>query len=368
MLIEAGAIGDLISVLKRRGYQVIGPALRDGAILYDHLEKLEDLPAGWTADADAGRYRVRRRDDAALFGYAVGPHSLKKFFHPADIQVLAAHSDNGLFRILPHTERPPRCAFLGVRACDLAAVAVQDRVLLGDRYVDAVYQNHRRDAFIAAVNCAVAAATCFCASMGTGPAVRGGFDLALTEILDAGRHCFVVEAGSELGAGVLAELPHQEVSEADCSRAREVVERTTASLQRRLETDGIKDLLYQSFEHPRWDQVATRCLACANCTMVCPTCFCVTVEDSSDVTSQVAERRRKWDSCFTLGFTYIHGGSVRQSVKSRYRQWMTHKLAAWIDQFGTSGCVGCGRCITWCPVGIDITEEAAAFRRQGDGS
>jgi Fe-S-cluster-containing hydrogenase component 2 len=129
-----------------------------------------------------------------------------------------------------------------------------------------------------------------------------------------------------------------------------------------MDTTGIRDLLYTNFDHPRWDNVAQRCLTCANCTMVCPTCFCTTVEDVSDVTGSHAERWRKWDSCFSQNFSYIHGGSVRSSAKSRYRQWMTHKLASWIDQFGSSGCVGCGRCITWCPVGIDITEEVRAIR------
>jgi ferredoxin len=129
-----------------------------------------------------------------------------------------------------------------------------------------------------------------------------------------------------------------------------------------METRGIHDLLYQNFEHPRWDEIAARCLSCGNCTMVCPTCFCTNVEDVSDVTGHRAERWRRWDSCFTMSFSYIHGGSVRTSAKARFRQWMTHKLASWIDQFGTTGCVGCGRCIAWCPVGIDLTEEAQALR------
>jgi sulfhydrogenase subunit beta (sulfur reductase) len=123
----------------------------------------------------------------------------------------------------------------------------------------------------------------------------------------------------------------------------------------------IKGLLARHLEHPRWDDVAQRCLSCTNCTMVCPTCFCTTVEDVTDLADEQTERIRKWDSCFTLDFSYVSGGSIRTSPKSRYRQWMTHKLSTWFDQFGTSGCVGCGRCITWCPVGIDITEEVCAI-------
>jgi ferredoxin len=144
--------------------------------------------------------------------------------------------------------------------------------------------------------------------------------------------------------------------------AAAVVAQTASQMGRSLDTAGIKELLQGNPNHPRWDEVAERCLTCGNCTMVCPTCFCTTVEDHNDLTGTSAERVRKWDSCFTLDFSYVHGGSVRNSNKSRYRQWMTHKLASWIDQFGTSGCVGCGRCVTWCPVGIDITAEVAAIR------
>jgi ferredoxin len=220
----------------------------------------------------------------------------------------------------------------------------------------------RRDAFIVAVNCGEPGGTCFCTSMGTGPKADAGFDLALTELIDEARHEFLVEVGSEAGGDVLARLPHRAASSADLAAAEAVVERTRNAMGRELETDGLKELLQANSTHPRWDDVAERCLTCGNCTSVCPTCFCTTVEDHSDLTGSSAERIRKWDSCFTMDFSYIHGGSVRNTGSSRYRQWITHKLANWIDQFGTSGCVGCGRCITWCPVGIDITVEAAAIR------
>ena len=126
--------------------------------------------------------------------------------------------------------------------------------------------------------------------------------------------------------------------------------------------NNLQALLYRNYNNERWQDLAQRCLDCGNCTMACPTCFCSKVEDITDLTGDHAERWREWDSCFTMDFSYIHGGSVRATTRSRYRQWLVHKLATWLDQFGSSGCVGCGRCITWCPVGIDLTEEVRLIR------
>jgi ferredoxin len=128
----------------------------------------------------------------------------------------------------------------------------------------------------------------------------------------------------------------------------------------------IRELLRESRESPHWADVAERCLTCGNCTMVCPTCFCTTTEDTTDLTGDHAERWQHWASCFELDFSYLHGGGVRLSGASRYRQWITHKLSTWHDQFGGSGCVGCGRCIAWCPVGIDITAEVARLAELRD--
>ena len=218
-----------------------------------------------------------------------------------------------------------------------------------------------------AINCAQAGNTCFCTSMSTGPKATSGFDLALTEILEDGDHYFVVEIGSTLGGEIVSALAHKPAAERELEKAAGIHANTANQMGRTLDTTDIKELLYGNYEHPRWEEVARRCLTCGNCTMVCPTCFCSTVEDVTDLTGEHAERWRKWDSCFTSDFSYIHGGSVRATAKSRYRQWMTHKLATWIDQFGSSGCVGCGRCITWCPVAIDITEEVRAIRQSGAG-
>ncbi|MFZ0571348.1 MAG: 4Fe-4S dicluster domain-containing protein [Rhodomicrobium sp.] len=352
----------LIGVLARQGYTVLGPSVRDGAIIYDEIASLEDLPAGWTDRQEAGRYGLERREDGALFGYAVGPQSWKRFLHPPAETLWTAHKTEEGFSIAPANEAAPKLAFLGVRACELGAIAIQDRVFCEGPFRDEAYATRRENAFIIAVNCSVAAGNCFCVSMQSGPKAESGFDLSLTELLEGGAHKFLVEAGSEAGAALLAVLPHEPATGEHLAASEAVLERTAGQMGRSLDTDGLKELLQANLNHPRWDETGARCLACGNCTMVCPTCFCTTVEDRTGFEGTTAERVKKWDSCFTLDFSYIHGGSVRNSAGSRYRQWMTHKLANWIDQFGTPGCTGCGRCITWCPVGIDMTEEAAVIR------
>lgn len=367
-VLSLDSLSGLIQLLKQRGYEVWGPVARDGAIQYGPIQDVGDLPRGWTAEQSPGRYRLKQRDDGALFGFAVPAFGLKRFLHPPEVRLFRAQRNNGEFNILEEPEETPKRAFLGVRACDLAAVARQDKVLMQDRFADPIYQRRREAAFLIAVACSEPAATCFCSSMGTGPVPPGGFDILLTEVLEADQQEFLAESGSPKGEEILKELGGSKAPAASVKKAKAAREAAAGKISKSLDTTGLKEALYEAFESSRWDQVASRCLACANCTMVCPTCFCITVEDSSDVSVRQAERWRRWDSCFTQNFSYIHGGSVRMSPKSRYRQWLTHKLASWIDQFGETGCVGCGRCITWCPAGIDITEEAAAIRGNVPGS
>jgi len=354
----------LLSALVRRGYTVVGPTVRDGAIVYDEIGCAVDLPVGWTDEQDGGRYRLVRRGDEALFGYAVGPQSWKKYQLPAQVTVWRARVDErgGLTDLHEAPHESPRLAFLGARSCELHAMGILGRVLIGGPHADRSDRAGTADVFVIAVQCGQAGGTCFCVSMGTGPVASGGFDLALTEVIDDGEHYFVVEVGSERGLEVIGEVPHETVEAAQLSAAAAVHDRTAASMGRELDVTDIRNLLYRNLEHRRWDDVADRCLTCGNCTMVCPTCFCTTVEDVTDLDGIHVERQQRWDSCFTVDYSHIHGGAVRKSARSRYRQWMTHKLATWYDQFGSSGCVGCGRCITWCPVGIDITEELRAIR------
>jgi sulfhydrogenase subunit beta (sulfur reductase) len=352
-VIDRADFDALLGALTARDYTIVGPTVRDGAIVYDEVSSSAELPEGWGDAQGAGRYRLRRRSDRALFGYAVGPHSWKRYQLAPDAMLWRARvaPDGALDDVTPGPADGRRYAFLGARSCELHAMGILDRVLGRDR-----------DPFVVAVQCGEAGGTCFCVSMDTGPVARSGFDLALTEVIDSDRHFFVTEVGSPRGQEVMDDVPHTAADSVARRRARDVHEGTASQMGRELDTTDIKELLYRNYDHPRWTEVAERCLTCGNCTMVCPTCFCTTVEDVTDLGGDHVERHQRWDSCFTIDYSNLHGGAVRNSPRSRYRQWMTHKLATWHDQFGTSGCVGCGRCIAWCPVGIDITEEARAIR------
>ena len=314
VVIDREGLDALLLALRTDGYETVGPTVRDGAIVYDRVEGVADLPSGWGDEQEAGRYRLRERDDEALFGYAVGPHSWKQFLFPPRVPLWSATRDaEGELQFGGDAEPAPRYAFIGVRGCELAAIAIQDRVFLGGEYVDADYAQRREQAFIVALNCGEAGGTCFCVSMGTGPEVERGFDLALTELLD-GEQRFLVEAGSERGAELLARLPSRAAAADDEAEKVAVLGRTRASMGRELETDGIKELLYAAVESPRWDEIATRCLSCTNCTLVCPTCYCHSVRDTSDLAMVEAEAVREWDSCFGLEHSYAARSSVRAST------------------------------------------------------
>ena len=350
-------LGRLIDLLREDGRRVIGPTVADGAIVLDEIVSLDQLPAGWGAVQAPGHYGLVRRDDGKLFEFNVGPLSWKGYTFPATAPLTSVRGTADEVTYEPAAREIPRLAFLGVRACEIAALLVQDRVLLGGPFVDEDYQARREAALVIAVQCTTAASTCFCASMGTGPEVRGGHDLVLTE-LDGG---FVVEAGSAEGRSILERLPVVQATPEQVADAIGGVSAARMAMRDGVVTVGLKDRLIAQLDNPRWAEVADRCLTCGNCTSVCPTCFCTSVVQRSKLVGTASGSVRTWDSCFSPGFARVAGGSFRSRPRDRYRQWLTHKFATWVDQFGTFGCVGCGRCIAWCPVGIDVREELLAI-------
>jgi len=361
--LAAAELDSLFDALRRRGYRIVGPALVDGAIVHSELTSAADLPAGWTDVQAPGSYRVARRDDEALFGYAAGPQSWKSELLPPRVRLWQARRENGGLAVEEEPVESEPTAFLGVRPCELAAIAIQDTVFLEGRFQDRDYAARRADVFLVAVDCGAPSDLCFCTALRTGPGATEGFDLALTELLE-GEHRFLVRAGSPAGEAVLAELPLRAAAREDVDAAGLVVAVAAREMGGRFDASGVHDLLLRNLESRVWDDVAERCLTCGNCTLVCPTCFCTHVEDTSSLDGETAGRERVWDTCFSVRYAEMHGGNTRPTPRARYRQWLTHKLATWEDQFGTPGCVGCGRCIAWCPVGIDIRAEVAALRAE----
>ncbi|MGF1468994.1 MAG: 4Fe-4S dicluster domain-containing protein [Sandaracinaceae bacterium] len=358
----------LFETLRAEGRTVLGPTARDGAITMDALDGPDDLPIGWSAAQGPGTYRLREDGSAVFGGYVVGPDSPKRLLAPArETLYTVEQRPDGRIGFVAQAPATDDLALLGVRACDLSALAIQERVFSHGPYRDPKVSARRERALVVAVNCTRPGDLCFCASTGSGPRVRpredaGQADVVLTE-RDGG---FLVEAHTEDGRAMVDALPTAPATAEDEAWVEAAMDEARGAMGRTVDLDGLPEILFGRLDHPRWADVAERCLSCGNCTSVCPTCFCTTTEHRLPVDGTEPRRERLWDSCFTEGHAYIHGAALRTDVEDRYRQWLTHKVGSWVTQFGTSGCVGCGRCIAWCPVGIDLTEEIAALR-EGEG-
>ena len=347
----------LLDALRQSGYRCIGPQARDGAIVYDTLARAEDFPRGMRDRQSPGAYRLKRTDSPRFFSWANGPQALKPFvFAPREPLWRSERTADAAIRFSEINPAPELLAVIGVRACDLAALRLQDRHFLEGPFADPGYAARRKNLFLVVVHCTHPADTCFCASTGDGPLATQGFDLALHES-DEG---YLVQAGSDKGRALAAQWALAPATAAQQQQADREVEDAARRQVRRLPSRNLRDVLFANLSHPRWEEVAERCLSCGNCTAVCPTCFCHSEADEATLDGRHSLHVRQWDSCFTQGHSYIHGITIRADTRTRYRQWLTHKLGSWHDQYGRSGCVGCGRCIAWCPVGIDITEEATA--------
>ncbi len=345
------------------GYELYGPQVRDGAVVLDRLQQVDQLPVGVVSEQSPARYRLHKGNHSRYFDYAATAQGLKPWlFKPEENLWRMRRDTQGHLHFDTTLPRNTRRAFLGVRACDLAGLALQDQHFLASDGCDPHYQTRRSDLLLIAVTCTISADSCFCAATGDGPKPNDGYDVQLTELDDG----FLCSSLNDAGHNLLSSLDTSLADKEHINEANKRIVQAVANQQRHLpDTQTVYQRLSQGGEHPRWQEIARRCLSCGNCTAVCPSCFCHRQRDVAELRAESEEQHsehiREWDSCFNPDHSYIHGITLRADIASRYRQWLTHKLAWWQDQYGRMGCSGCGRCITWCPAAIDITEEVEAL-------
>jgi ferredoxin len=358
--IKKPALDNLLSHLRDAGYQTIGPRVKNETLVYEAIDNLEQLPRGYITEQEAGRFRLAYTGHSRYFDLIPGAQSWKQFLFPPRLDLFSLQKKGKSWEMIAPPKDSPKYAFIGVRPCELAAIQIQDKAFLREDFNDPIYRASREKVFILAVNCLHPAGTCFCVSMETGPRVKEGFDISLTELEDV----FLLTVGSELARDVLIEIPFELASAFLINNAERGIEQASQKMGRKLETEDLPELILENLDNPYWQEIAKRCLSCTNCTQVCPTCFCWDAIDQMNLSGTESRRERVWDSCFNPGFSYQAGGNTRPSIRSRYRQWLSHKLGTWVQQYGTFGCVGCGRCITWCPAEIDLTKEISALRKE----
>ncbi|WED24356.1 4Fe-4S dicluster domain-containing protein [Vibrio sp. JC009] len=362
--LERSSFNSLFEVLASQGYKIMGPVVRDGAIVFNAVTSAKALAFSVHDEQKAGSYQLVSDNSCRYFNWHHGPQALKPFlFKPEQLLWVCDSADNDLnFR--SGLSEPENIAVIGVRACDLAALALQDKHFLHGEHQDPFYQKQREKMLIIAVNCSDSGEHCFCVSTHSGPEVRFYYDLLIDELADG----FVLKAGSEKGLKILDELKLQDCTEVQLKLAD--AQRKTAAISQTRSLPAPEELMKLSQILPEryWLEAAETCLSCGNCTLVCPTCFCskqVVVNRINENGEGIQSSHiRVWDSCFSLEHAHIFGKNFRSDTASRYRQWMIHKLVNWQTQYGRHGCVGCGRCIAWCPAGIDFLQQVHLLMEQ----
>ncbi len=306
-----------------------------------------------------GRYafkRLTRWSDARLdYDRTILPP--KKYFFPPRETTFRYVPGEGF---IPNTDGlDQKIILFGVHACDVYAVNILDEVFAG-RYRDPYYHTRRKNIAIIGIDC-MPDKQCFCRSM-RADFVDHGFDLFLYDIGDSYHALVGTALGDDmvLASGRMFEpLGAEEIEE---YKQRSQVKRKAFQLD--VEIRDLPEIFEMEYQSAMWNEIGERCLSCGSCSMVCPTCYCFDVADDVELGSVAGNRTRWWDSCLFSSHALVASGeNFRPSRPSRVKNRFYHKQRGFVAEYGRPSCVGCGRCLSACPVGIDMIEVVERLRR-----
>jgi ferredoxin len=320
----------------RKEYEFIGPVRKGKSYIFDKISDEKEISLDY---------------DTTI----LPPKKL--FFLPEEKLFSFLRKEKGRVDI-KEEEKEAKRALFGVHPCDVKALLLLDQVMKGD-FLDPYYVKRRQKTILIAMNCTQPRENCFCTSFDTGPELKEGYDLLLTDL----DRKYLVEVGTLDGKRLLERVKTSKAGKGDVKKKKQKIEGAREKIKKKIETEGLEADLKKNFNHEKWKEVKDKCLFCGSCTHVCPTCFCYNVSDFNAHTLKSGERIRNWDSCLTLEFAEVAlGGNFRKDREARIKQRIYHKLAYFKEQFGSFGCVGCGRCIDTCVKDIDITEVINEIR------
>jgi len=357
-LIFAEELTQIVAVLMAEGYTVIGPKDKKLALNLEKLSSPDELALGFVSEEKEGYYRLKPAKTLAID--AAKPMNSPKYYTEKANQLLYTASQvNNQWEFKTAVVEPEPIAFFGLNACDVASLYILD-LTFKQEFKDPVYEKNRQAVqFVVGVNCTHPGNNCFCSTYNTGPRLTYPYDLGLTCLGET----YLVEAGSQKGKEVLAKLKSEPASQAHLQQKETLLEKAKKQMSKAFNLKKACQVLADNYEHPYWDEPSERCLSCANCINVCPTCYCYQIYRRANLSADEVAVFRSLDACHHLEFAAVHGGNFRPRRVDRLRHWVNHKIFWTIEQYGVPGCVGCGRCITWCPTAIDITEPV--FRLGG---
>lgn len=313
---------------------------------------------GPVKDGEIWNYELIKNPEDINLDYSNTILSAKKIIFPQrEVFMEFSTGDNGQLKVKEILPEEKLVAIFGLRPCDAKALTLTDKVFDGD-YIDLYYTKRRNQATLVGLTCNTPPSpNCFCLSLGGSPHSKEGLDILMTDLGDK----YYVESLTKKGDELinLAKDLFEEPKAHDKNDLEKIHRDSEKKIKRHInDIEKIPANLKTMFDSPFWDEESLSCLRCGICTYLCPACHCFDINDEIISSSPLKGKRvRTWDTCQFPDFTmHSSGHNPRPDRASRLRQRILHKFQYFVENYQSYQCTGCGRCITYCPVGIDLIE------------